>query len=93
LIGRWASEVDRPLAHSAHDLIYGPVDPAAQPATLRWVGPDRKSYLDHCDSAFVSASLAAGVRGAEIGSLAEWVESSLSDHCPVVAELDFPEQG
>jgi hypothetical protein len=42
---------------------------------------------------FVSASLAAGVRGAEIGTLAEWVESGLSDHCPVVTELDFPEQG
>jgi hypothetical protein len=79
--------------HSAHDLVQGPADSADQPATLRWIGPGLKPYLYRCDFVFVSASLATGVRGAEIGTLAEWVESGLSDHCPVVTELDFPEQG
>jgi hypothetical protein len=27
------------------------------------------------------------VHSAEVGSLANWVKTSLSDHCPVVAEL------
>jgi exodeoxyribonuclease-3 len=74
---------------NAYELVHGPMEPAAQPATLRWIGPGRKQYHFHCDHIFVSAALVSSVRSAEIGTLAEWVESGLSDHCPVVAELDL----
>jgi hypothetical protein len=35
----------------------------------------------------------ATVPPCDSGPLADWVESDLSDHCPVVTELDFPQQG
>jgi hypothetical protein len=80
-------------AHSAYRVVHGAVEPHEEPATLRWIGPGRTAYQYHCDYVIVSKRLAAGVRGVEVGSLAEWVESGLSDHCPVVVELDGPAGG
>jgi len=75
-------------AHSAYQLVHGPLEPDLEPPTLRWIGPGRKPYHYHCDYILVSAALAESVRSAEVGSLEDWVESGLSDHCPVVAELN-----
>lgn len=74
-------------AHSAYHLVHGPVAVHDEPPTLRWIGPGGTRRHYHCDHVFVSSALARLVLAAEVGSLAEWVESGLSDHCPVVAEL------
>jgi endonuclease/exonuclease/phosphatase family metal-dependent hydrolase len=73
---------------SAFQLANGPVGPDDEPATLRWIGPGKKPYLYHCDYIFVSALLAGSVMTAQVGSLTDWVETKLSDHCPVLVELD-----
>ena len=73
--------------HSAYQLVHGPVTPDDEPPTLRWIGPGSKPYHYHCDYIFVSAVLAHAVRSAEVGSMSDWVDSGLSDHCPVVAEI------
>lgn len=75
-------------AHSAFHLVHGQVAPEDEPATLRWIGPGRKPYTYHCDYLVVSRPLIDGVRGVEVGSLIDWVDSGLSDHCPVVVDLD-----
>lgn len=76
-------------AHSAYQLANGPVPAHEEPPTLRWVGRGGVVQHYHCDFVFVSNSLAGGVRSAEVGSLADWVETGLSDHCPVVADLEL----
>jgi endonuclease/exonuclease/phosphatase family metal-dependent hydrolase len=74
-------------AHSAYQLVHGPLGPELGLPTLRRIGPGRKHHHYHRDYIFVSAALASSVRSAEVGSLTDWVETGLSDHCPVVAEL------
>lgn len=74
-------------AHSAYQIANGPVGADDEPPTLRWIGRGSRHFHYHCDHVFVSAALAGGVRAAEVGALADWVESGHSDHCPVVAEL------
>lgn len=76
--------------HSSFQLANGPVPAHEEPPTLRWIGPGKKPYHYHCDFVFVSNRLAERVRSAEVGTLTDWVETGLSDHCPVVAELAFP---
>lgn len=77
-------------AQSAYRVIHGPVDPHMEPATLRWIGPGRKRYHFHCDHIIVSDPLVSQVRAVQVGTLSEWVESGLSDHCPVVVDLECP---
>lgn len=73
--------------HSAYQLAHGPVGAADEPPTLRWTGRGGRHVHYHCDHVLVSAALTPRVRAAEVGTLADWVESGFSDHCPVVAEL------
>lgn len=75
-------------AHSSYDLAHGPIAPAEEPATLRWIGKGKVAYYYHCDYVIVSALLRSSLSSVEVGSLADWVECGLSDHCPVLAELD-----
>lgn len=58
--------------------------------TLRWFGPGSREYTYHCDFVFLSSALLRCLVHAEIGAMAEWVESRLSDHAPVVARLQRP---
>ena len=55
--------------------------------TLRWTarGGERRAY--HCDVVFLSRSLLPGLRDVTIGTFGDWVESGLSDHCPVTVTL------
>ena len=54
--------------------------------TLRW-GKEAAGF--HCDFVFVSAAMSPSISQVKIGTLAEWVESSLSDHCPVSVDFDW----
>jgi len=68
-------------AHSA-------VEHGAETAmTLQWVarGGVRRGY--HCDYIMLPEELRSRVTAVTVGSVAEWVDSGLSDHCPVVVDL------
>lgn len=56
--------------------------------TLRWMGPGSVERRYHCDFILVSDDLVPHVRSVQIGTFPEWIGSGLSDHCPVVADLD-----
>lgn len=58
-----------------------------QHKTLHWVGPGRVIHRYHCDFVFLSADLLSRLTAVEVGSMAEWVDSKRSDHCPVVATV------
>ena len=55
--------------------------------TLRWIGPGKTRYEYHCDFVMVSHDLAARIVSVEVGSMSEWVDAGLSDHCPVIVEF------
>lgn len=60
---------------------------AEESATMRWIGPGRVAHVFHIDFVFLSADLLSRLTAVEVGSMADWVESGHSDHCPVVATL------
>ena len=55
--------------------------------TLRWIGRGGRPFGYHCDFVFVSRALAPLVEGVVVGSVSDWVESGLSDHCPVTVDF------
>lgn len=55
--------------------------------TLRWIGPGKRVHLYHCDFTFLSSAIGHRLECVEVGSIADWVESNLSDHVPVLAHL------
>ena len=55
--------------------------------TLRWVAPGRLPRGYHCDYVVLPESLLSNVTAVRIGSMEEWVDSRLSDHCPVIVDL------
>lgn len=72
----------RSAYHEHFDVEHG-----GEPAmTLRWVGPGRKHYEYHCDFIFGSSKLLPDLVSTSVGSMDRWVESGLSDHCPVTAD-------
>jgi hypothetical protein len=74
-------------AESAYHRMTGSHHGAEKVMTLRWVGPGRVRYEYHCDFVFLSRAMLSSVESAEVGSMATWVESKLSDHCPVVVKM------
>jgi hypothetical protein len=60
---------------------------AEQQMTLRWVGPGKTRYEYHCDFIFASRLMLDELRSVSIGPMNQWVESGLSDHCPVIADF------
>lgn len=70
-------------AHSA--LEHG----AETAMTLRWVarGGMRMGY--HCDYVLLPESLLTRATAVRVGSMEEWVDSGLSDHCPVLVDFAF----
>jgi hypothetical protein len=55
--------------------------------TLRW-GKDATGF--HCDFVFASAAMSPSITNVEVGTFEEWVESGLSDHCPVSVDFRWP---
>ncbi|MDO8392492.1 MAG: hypothetical protein Q7V57_18615 [Actinomycetota bacterium] len=79
-------------AHSAFHHNFGVEHgSAAEPPTLRWIGPGGRRFEFHCDYIFLSSQLLPLTTAAAVGSTAEWIDSGRSDHCPVTVELDFDE--
>ena len=77
---------------SAYHLATGLAHGEERDMTLRWIGEGKVPYFFHCDYIFVSGQLADQVESAQVGSMAEWVESGSpgrSDHCPVTADLSI----
>ena len=71
--------------HHANDVSFGEeLDP-----TLFWrsQGPDGRTY--HIDYCFIPAAWSDTVR-VEVGTHADWVGSGLSDHAPVIVDVDLP---
>ena len=57
--------------------------------TLRWIAPGRIPRYYHCDYLWLSPDLQPSLRGGGIGTMGDWVESGLSDHVPVWADLSL----
>ncbi len=55
--------------------------------TLRWTAPGGARRTYHCDLVLLSAALTPFLVDVAVGSIADWVESGLSDHCPVTVTL------
>jgi endonuclease/exonuclease/phosphatase family metal-dependent hydrolase len=55
--------------------------------TLRWAGPKAQRHEYHCDFVFASGDLLDRLISVEVGRMTDWVESGLSDHCPVITSL------
>lgn len=58
--------------------------------TLRWKGRGGLVSEYQCDFVFLSRPLLQRLEGVEVGSMGDWVESGLSDHCPVIVDLAPP---
>lgn len=69
--------------HVHHGLEHG--DETAM--TLRWKGRGGHVSGYHVDFVFLSRPLLDRLEAVEIGSMRDWVESGLSDHCPVIVDL------
>jgi hypothetical protein len=54
------------------------------PPTLRWQG----RYF-HCDFVFVPELWLPRLSSAEVGAQERWIDAGLSDHAPVIVELDL----
>ena len=72
---------------SAHHTHQGVEHGAETEMTLRWFGRGGAPSFFHCDYVFLSHDLLPRLVSAEIGTMADWVESGLSDHTPVVARI------
>ena len=68
-------------AHSA--LEHG----AETAMTLRWVARGRIVQGYHCDYVLLPERLLTRVTAVSVGSMEDWVDSRLSDHCPVVVDF------
>lgn len=55
--------------------------------TLQWVAPGRIRRGYHCDFIFLPAALMAEASSVSVGTMSDWVDSGLSDHCPVTVQL------
>lgn len=55
--------------------------------TLQWIAPGRIRQGYHCDFVVLPESLLSQVTAVNVGSVAEWVDSRLSDHCPVLVDF------
>jgi hypothetical protein len=72
---------------SVHHYLTGTAHGAEAVHTLRWIAPGRVTRYYHCDYLWLSPDLQTRLRGGGIGTVGDWVESGLSDHAPVWADL------
>ncbi len=61
--------------------------------TLRWFGPGSRERTYHCDLVFLSDAFTHLLEDVTVGAMAEWVESGLSDHTPVVTNIGLRGDG
>jgi hypothetical protein len=72
---------------SVHHHLTGTAHGTEASHTLRWIAPGRIAQYYHCDYLWLSPDLQTRLRGGGIGTVGDWVESGLSDHSPVWADL------
>jgi hypothetical protein len=73
----------RSAYHAFNGLEHG----AEAAMTLRWIARGRKTLGYHCDFVFLPQLMINRITSTVIGSMPDWVESGLSDHCPVVVDV------
>lgn len=73
----------RSAFHATHDTAPG----TDEPGTLFWQW--RQDQPFHCDFGFVPESWTKGLQ-VEVGSFDDWVASRLSDHVPVIIDIELP---
>jgi hypothetical protein len=74
---------------SVHHHLTGTAHGAEVSHTLRWIAPGRVAQYYHCDYLWLSPDLHTRLSGGGIGTVGDWVESGLSDHAPVWADLSL----
>lgn len=75
---------------SAFHAVHG-VEPGSEPmGTLYWRWQESAPF--HCDLGFVPAAWVPSIRNVEVGTFDEWVASGVSDHAPVIIDLDLPDR-
>lgn len=72
---------------SVHHYLTGTAHGSEIQQTLRWIAPGKVAQHYHCDYLWLSPDLQTKLRGGGIGTMADWVQSGLSDHVPVWADL------
>lgn len=73
---------------SVHHHLTGEEHGAESTFSLRWIGRGSVPSYFHCDYMWISGDLGPRLANGGVGSMADWVESGLSDHAPVQLELD-----
>lgn len=77
---------------SAYHSHYASAHGAEEAMTLRWIGRGGAARYYHCDFVFLSNALQPFLAGAQVGSVSDWIEAGLSDHCPVIVDLALAER-
>lgn len=74
---------------SAYHAWYG-VDHGDEPhVTHYWRDRTKDGWTYHIDYCFIPESWLPGVKNVEVGSFEDWVAPGLSDHVPLVVDVDF----
>ncbi len=74
---------------SAYHEINGELQGQESQPTLYWRDRKRDGPTYHIDYIFVPRDWVGGVRSFSVGGFDDWVGSGLSDHVPLVMEVDF----
>jgi hypothetical protein len=72
---------------SVHHLRSGQTHGEEVEQTLRWIGPGKVPHYYHCDYIWISQDLQLLLSAGAVGGQADWVDSGLSDHAPVWADM------
>jgi exodeoxyribonuclease-3 len=75
---------------SAYHRFFGATPGAEAHPTLYWRDRTEHGPSYHIDYAFASEGLLQRVGAVRIGTHAEWVASGLSDHVPVIVDIELP---
>ena len=70
---------------SAYHHHFDEAQGAESTPTLHWRGAGQRTY--HIDYTFIPDAWLPWLREVSVGSKEDWIDSGLSDHVPVVADL------
>jgi endonuclease/exonuclease/phosphatase family metal-dependent hydrolase len=73
---------------SAYHAFFGLAQGAELHPTLYWRDRMEAGPTYHIDYAFLTESALGAVRSVEVGTHADWVAAGLSDHVPLILDLD-----